>query len=109
MSKNNDTEIYNVRASEWNMDLEIETFFDDPFTEACTRCMEIKMRCPTEASVNATAVMICTSRSTEEVKTLNTYKILQNAGFAHKSEFLRKHFIENCNIDMATEPLSSTK
>lgn len=106
MKKKSKSKSYRVRSSSWKMIIEIQDFFDDPFVEACTRCIEIKK--DEEDAFNVNPVMICTCIETKKEKTINTYKILQNAGLGEKAEFLRHKFLQLSEIDLSKEPMSSS-
>jgi hypothetical protein len=42
-------------------------------------------------------------------KIVNTYKVLLNAAFPFRAETLRRVFFDSTEVDLATEPLSSSK
>lgn len=89
------------------MNIRVEDFFDDPFTEACTRCVEKKLSTD-EDQISINPVIMCKCLLSNEQVTLNTYKILINGGFYKRAEYVRENFFESSDIDLATEPLSSS-
>jgi hypothetical protein len=48
-------------------------------------------------------------RKNSKEKIVNTYKVLLNASFPYRAETLRRVFYDNTEIDLAKEPLSSSK
>ena len=48
-------------------------------------------------------------RKNSKEKIVNTYKVLLNAGFPGRAETLRTIFFNTTDVDLATEPLSSSK
>jgi hypothetical protein len=48
-------------------------------------------------------------RKNSKEKIVNTYRVLLNAGFPSRAEMLRKVFYASTDVDLATEPLSSSK
>jgi len=48
-------------------------------------------------------------RKNSKEKIVNTYKVLLNAGFPGRAETLRKVFYASTDVDLAIEPLSSSK
>ncbi len=102
------TKKYKVWSSSWVETVEIENGFLDPFSEACTRIVEKSLINDNEASLKINPVLICKCLDTDEQKTMNSYKILQNAGLYKIAEFLRKFFYNESEIDLADEPLSSS-
>jgi len=49
------------------------------------------------------------SKKKTKKKIINTYKVLLNAGTPSRAEMLRKIFYTSTAIDLANEPLSSSK
>lgn len=89
-----------------------EEIFDDPHVEACTRCIEKKVKNLQEDDdflVNPIMVVKSLKRKNAKFKIINTYKVLLNAGLPSRAEVLRKVFFQNTEIDLAREPLSSSK
>lgn len=102
-----DSKLFRVWSSNWSMNIRVENFFDDPYTEACTRCIETKLSSD-EENINVSPIMMCKCLISNEQITLNTYKILINGGFHEKAEYLRENFFDSSDIDLASEPLSSS-
>lgn len=105
---------YLVKSADWAMDITVdETIFDDPHVEACTLCVEKKiMEADEEGAdflVNPVMYVKSTKRKNARVKVINTYKVLMNAGYPDRAELLRKVFYMNTDVDLADEPLSSSK
>ena len=48
-------------------------------------------------------------RKNSKEKIVNTYKVLLNAGLPNRAELLRKVFYDTTDVDLAIEPLSSSK
>lgn len=104
---------YKVRTANWSMEVEVdEDIFDDPYVEACTRCIELKLKKSDGGSdflVNPVMLVKSDKRKNSKEKVINTYKILLNAGLPSKAETLRKIFFMSTEVDLAHEPLSSSK
>ena len=111
MSKNNNK--YTVKSANWSMTVSVnEEIFDDPHIEACTRCIENKIdKLEPEEDFLVNPIMFVKSlkRKNSKEKIVNTYKVLLNAGFPGRAEMLRKVFFNSTEVDLATEPLSSSK
>jgi len=111
MSKENNK--YTVKSANWSMTISIdETIFDDPHIEACTRCIEDKIKTLKEDDdllVNPIMVVKSLKRKNSKEKIVNTYKVLLNASFPFRAETLRRVFYESTDVDLAKEPLSSSK
>ncbi len=111
MSKQNNK--YLVKSADWSMTVNVnEEIFDDPHIEACTRCIENKLNILKENDdFNVNPIMFVKSlkRKNCKEKIVNTYKVLLNAGFYNRAEFLRVKFYESTDVDLALEPLSSSK
>lgn len=111
MSKINNK--YTVKSANWSMTVSInEEIFDDPHIEACTRCIEQKIKLLEEDEdflVNPIMFVKSLKRKNSKEKIVNTYKVLLNAGFPSRAEILRKIFYASTEVDLATEPLSSSK
>lgn len=111
MSKNNNK--YTVKSANWSMTVSVnEEIFDDPHIEACTRCIENKIdKLESEEDFLVNPIMFVKSlkRKNSKEKIVNTYKVLLNAGFSGRAEMLRKIFYASTEVDLATEPLSSSK
>ena len=111
MSKPN----YIVKTGNWSMQIYVdEKIFDDPHVEACTRsveekCKQLKGVNDDDFLVNPVMIVKSTKRKNAREKTINTYKILLNAGMPGRAEILREVFYETTSIDLAVEPLSSSK
>ena len=89
-----------------------EEIFDDPHIEACTRCIENKIdKLESEEDFLVNPIMFVKSlkRKNSKEKIVNTYKVLLNAGFPSRAEMLRKIFYASTEVDLAIEPLSSSK
>lgn len=104
---------YKVRTANWSMEVDVdESIFDDPYVEACTRCIEIKLEKSIGTSdflVNPVMLVKSLKRKNAREKIINTYKVLLNAGLPSRAESLRKIFYMSTEIDLAHEPLSSSK
>lgn len=104
---------YLVKSANWSMTVTIdETIFDDPHIEACTRCIENKIKKLKEDDdflVNPIMVVKSMKRKNSKEKIVNTYKVLLNASFPFRAETLRKVFYDSTEIDLAKEPISSSK
>ncbi len=111
MSKINNK--YTVKSANWSMTVSInEEIFDDPHIEACTRCIEQKIKSLEQDEdflVNPIMFVKSLKRKNSKEKIVNTYKVLLNAGFPSRAEILRKIFYASTEVDLATEPLSSSK
>lgn len=111
MSKNNNK--YTVKSANWSMTVSVnEEIFDDPHIEACTRCIENKIdKLETDEDFLVNPIMFVKSlkRKNSKEKIVNTYKVLLNAGFPGRAEILRKIFYASTEVDLAIEPLSSSK
>jgi hypothetical protein len=111
MSKNNNK--YTVKSANWSMTVSVnEEIFDDPHIEACTRCIENKIdKLEPEEDFLVNPIMFVKSlkRKNSKEKIVNTYKVLLNAGFPNRAEMLRKIFYASTDVDLAIEPLSSSK
>ena len=109
MCKNN----YYVSTADWSLDVYVdESIFDDPHVEACTRGIEMKIEKLKEGDdflVNPIMYVKSLKRKNARQKVINTYKILLNAGLPSRAEMLRKVFYMNTSLDLAKEPLSSSK
>jgi hypothetical protein len=111
MSKNNNK--YSVKSANWSMTISVnEEVFDDPHIEACTRCIEEKIKMLREDDdflVNPIMFVKSLKRKNSKEKIVNTYKVLLNAAFPFRAETLRRVFFDSTEVDLATEPLSSSK
>ena len=111
MSKNNNK--YTVKSANWSMTVSVnEEIFDDPHIEACTRCIENKidkLDPDEDFLVNPIMSVKSLKRKNSKEKIVNTYKVLLNAGFPSRAETLRKVFYASTEVDLAIEPLSSSK
>jgi hypothetical protein len=111
MSKNNNK--YTVKSANWSMTVSVnEEIFDDPHIEACTRCIENKIdKLDPDEDFLVNPIMFVKSlkRKNSKEKIVNTYKVLLNAGFPSRAEMLRKIFYDSTEVDLAIEPLSSSK
>ena len=111
MSKQNSK--YLVKSANWSMTIGInEEIFDDPHIEACTRCLEEKIKTLTmddDFLVNPIMIVKSLKRKNSKEKIINTYKVLLNAGFPGRAETLRRIFYASTAVDLAVEPLSSSK
>jgi|TARA_R110000868_G_C10875451_1_gene762569 hypothetical protein len=109
LNKNN----YLVKSANWTMTIQIdETIFDDPHIEACTRCIETKIKKLKEEDdflVNPIMIVKSLKRKNSKEKIVNTYKVLLNASFQFRAETLRRVFYDSTDVDLAKEPLSSSK
>src|SRR6056300_894862 len=99
---------YKVWSGDWVKVIEIENEFLDPFAEACTRIIETSLKDEDKLSLKVNPILICKCLNTNQQKTMNSYKILQNAGLYKIAEYLRKFFYDESEIDLAKEPLSSS-
>lgn len=114
MSKNYKHKIgkFKVLTADWSLIIEVdENIFEDSHVEACTRAIESKVRnLGPHDDLMVNPIMVCTKISVKNSKEkfVNTYKVLQNAGFPWRAELLRKIFLENVSVDLAAEPLSSS-
>ena len=111
MSKENNK--YTVKSANWSMTVSVnEEIFDDPHIEACTRCIENKIdKLDPDEDFLVNPIMFVKSlkRKNSKEKIVNTYKVLLNAGFPSRAEMLRKIFYASTEVDLAIEPLSSSK
>jgi len=111
MSKENNK--YMVKSADWSMTVSVnEEIFDDPHIEACTKSIERKIKSlqPDEDFlVNPIMFVKSLKRKNSKEKIVNTYKVLLNAGFPSRAETLRKVFYASTEVDLASEPLSSSK
>lgn len=111
MSKQNNK--YLVKSANWSMTVSVnEEIFDDPHIEACTKCIEMKIKTldiNDDFLVNPIMIVKSLKRKNSKEKIINTYKILLNAGFPTRAETLRRIFFDTTEVDLATEPLSSSK
>ncbi len=96
-----------VKSSEWKIEFEIESFYDNPHIEACTRALEIKLK--SSESLEISPAMISTCIETNESLTINTYRILQNGSFWKVAEILRNSVLKDYEIDLREEPISNYK
>jgi len=106
---------YKVNTADWNIIVAVnEEVFDDPYVEACTQALEIKMGLLNDVHKDllVNPVMVCTkvlkSKKNTPSRYINTYKILQNAGSPKKAEILRNIFLKSVQVDLAKEPLSAS-
>lgn len=102
---------YSVRSADWSMECEVDTsIFDDPYVEACTRCVESKIRGLTEEEDFLVNIVLWVKETkAKKEKTINTYKVLLNAGLPSRAEMFRKIIFATTEVDLANEPLSSSK
>jgi len=104
---------FNVGSANWSMDVTVDvSIFDDPYVEACTRSIEIMIGNLKEGDdflVNPIMTVQKVSKKKTKKKIINTYKVLLNAGTPSRAEMLRKVFYTSTSIDLAEEPLSSSK
>lgn len=111
MSKENNK--YVVKSANWSMVVSVkEEVFDDPHIEACTRCIEEKikkLKSDENFIVNPIMIVKSLKRKNSKEKIVNTYKVLLNAGLPNRAELLRKVFYDTTDVDLAIEPLSSSK
>lgn len=111
MSKQNNK--YLVKSANWSMTVSVnEEIFEDPHIEACTQCIEEKIKSLNmndDFLVNPIMFVKSLKRKNSKEKIVNTYKVLLNAGFPSRAEILRKIFYASTEVDLATEPLSSSK
>ena len=111
MSKLNNK--YLVKSADWSMTISVdEEIFGDPHIEACTRCLEEKLKklkYEDDLLVNPIMIVKSLKRKNSREKIVNTYKVLLNASFPYRAEALRQIFYNNTEIDLAKEPLSSSK
>lgn len=92
----------------YHIDVE-STNCKDIFTEACTLLVE---KLVLSKNLKLSPIMICWKlpdkhKSIPQLKTVNVYKILINAGFHTIAEEMRKQVYNQSNIDWATEPVIS--
>lgn len=98
---------YIVTSGNWKKTVEIDSaIFDDPYTEACTRAIEILAK---NKKISLSCVMMCRSENSIILNSFNTYKILINAGYHISAEILRKALIQQTGHDWAKEPLKNKK
>ena len=104
---------YLVKTADWTMTIDVDSnIFDDPYVEACTRCVEEKLKNLTNGGdflVNPVMLVKSLKRKNSKDRIINTYKILLNASLPHRAEMLRKVFYMSTQVDLAHEPLSSSK
>ena len=99
-----------VKTGNWKSKVSVNAdIFDDIYVEACTQAIEDKLKhidADTDFLVNP--VMMCQLETEKSSHVINTYKILINAGHYAKAEVLRSCFKENSDVDLATEPITSS-
>jgi hypothetical protein len=102
-----------VKSANWQMTVTVnEEIFDDPHIEACTRCIEEKIKglsIDDDFLVNPVILVKSLKRKNSKQKIVNTYKVLLNASFQSRAETLRRIFYETTDIDLASEPISSSR
>jgi len=106
---------YKVSTTNWSSIVSVdETIYDDPFVEACTRVVERKVeylrKNDNDEFLDINPVMVCRriNRGAINQKIINTYRVLQNAGYNQKAEYLRDIFLKMSDVDLAKEPISSS-
>jgi 3-polyprenyl-4-hydroxybenzoate decarboxylase len=103
---------YRVLTGGWYESVQINhDIFDDPYIEACTQVIEQKVRSlQADDDLHVNPVMLCKSLDnlSHKERYINTYKVLLNAGMPARAELLRDTFMENINVDLAMEPISSS-
>ena len=104
---------YLVKSANWSMTVQVdESIYNDPHIEACTKCIEDKiknLRNDDDFLVNPIMIVKSLKRKNSKEKIVNTYKVLLNASFPYRAETLRRVFYDSTEIDLAKEPLSSSK
>lgn len=108
---------FKVESANWSMYMEVDTnIFDDPYIEACTRCIEEKLKHSlsdpsSEFLLNSfmTIHKVTKNGQLRQSKTINSYKILLNAGLPSRAKLLRKVIYTDHKVDLAHEPISSSK
>ena len=104
---------YLVKSANWSMTVQVdESIFNDPHIEACTKCIEDKiknLRNDDDFLVNPIMIVKSLKRKNSKEKIVNTYKVLLNASFPYRAETLRRVSYDSTEIDLAKEPLSSSK
>ncbi|MEI6598356.1 MAG: hypothetical protein WCL22_04870 [bacterium] len=110
--KNPNIDTYKVLTGDWYSVIQVENdIFDDGYIEACTRAMEIRVKqLVTNNDLLVNPAMICKhmDKPTSKERYINTYKILLNAGMPHRANLLRSTFMQNVEIDLASEPMSAS-
>lgn len=100
MSKLNNK--YLVKSADWSMTISVdEEIFGDPHIEACTRCLEEKikkLKYEDDLLVNPIMIVKSLKRKNSREKIVNTYKVLLNASFPYRAEALRQIFYNNTEI-----------
>ena len=105
---------FRVSSADWSMTMGVDSeIFDDLYIEAGTRCIEEKMKTSLDKGddflLNPIITVSPVIKKYGKSKILNSYKILINAGMPSRAEMLREVFYMNSNVDLATEPISSSK
>lgn len=107
------TNKYMVKSANWSMTVSVnEEIFDDPHIEACTVCIEKKIKSlhqDDDFLVNPIMFVRSLKRKNSKEKIVNTYKVLLNAGHPSRAETLRRIFFDSTEVDLAAEPISSSK
>lgn len=96
-----------VNSADWKMKMSVETdIFDDAQVEACTRCIEHKIRnLKPDEDFLINAVVWVKAKNGKKTRAINTYKLLLNAGFPKRAEMFRKIFYSSTKVDLSNEPL----
>jgi hypothetical protein len=95
-----------VNSAKELYNLEIESFFDDPFMEACTRVVELKKQ--SGENLMLPPFMIARhDRKNAKEHVYNTYIVLINTGLHKQAENLRMKFRDDSGIDLKEEPICS--
>lgn len=95
MSKINNK--YLVKSANWSMTVSInEEIFDDPHIEACTQCIEEKIRAleaDDDFLVNPIMFVKSLKRKNSREKIVNTYKVLLNKDFQAEQKLYVEYFL----------------
>lgn len=88
---------------EIKQEVQVDTdIFEDFYTEACTRAVEINIKNKQSAITPFVEVRL---KSDDKFKVFNVYKILINASYHIHAQVLRDNFKKACDIDLNDEPL----
>jgi hypothetical protein len=87
--------------------VDVEDFFDDPLTEACTRVIEQKYKKDNKLAIPPFMFAEYDRKNSKE-KVYNSYLILINCGLHTFAENLRTIFRQNSGgVDLKDEPMCS--
>ncbi len=109
MSDESKMKVITVKSVDWTHDVEVDSnIFEDVFIEACTKVLEENLK---NKNTRVGIIMeACLKSTPKKIYTINTYKILINAGFHQYAENLRKNYKKQTKsqgkeIDVKDEPI----